>query len=77
MLTCLIVSSLGFYHILSTSFEELTILDVCLHLISFVWSSFPVKMALALGECYTVQYDNFVFLPHQGFAASFGIFAIV
>jgi len=28
MLTCLIVSSLGFYQILSASFEELTVLDM-------------------------------------------------
>lgn len=76
-LTCLIVSSLGFYQILSASFEELTVLDICLRLISFVGSSFPVKMALAVGDCYIVHYDNFVFLPHQCFAASFGIFPAV
>ena len=74
MLTCLIFSSLGFYQIFSASFEELTVLDICLRLISFVGSSFPVKMALAVGEFYTVHYGNFMFLPHQCFAASFGIF---
>jgi len=77
MLTCLIISSLGFYQILSASFEELTVLDVCLHLISFVAYSFPVKMTLAVGECYTVHYDNSAFLPCHCFAASFGIFAAV
>jgi len=76
MLTCLIVSSLGFYQILSASFKELTVRDVCLHIISFVGSIFfSLQMALTVGGCYTVYYDNFVFLPHQCFAASFGNFA--